>query len=362
MMPSPLVEVVIATHRPDRPVERAVASVLDGTTATRALVVAHQLDPAALAARLAAFGSRVQVLPCPDRTASPAAPLNVGLAAATAPWVTCLGSDDYCEPGSGPAWAAYLARRPVDALILPLWSAHTGRTDIPPVRPGRRRDLHVVRDRLFYRTSPAFLVRRALLATHGIAMTNGLATGEDLAYSAHVFACAQRVDLAPPTFPRYRQTADGPAPVTARRFSLPQLLAPAIHLRQAAWVTELEVEVRAALAVRVVRKTLLPALAAAPAARATELAAAQAELAAWERWAPRLGWALSRSEADLWVAARQAREAAQVQVAARRWRAAARWAAVVPARPAGWWGREAAWRYAWARRPGRGQRWAGDAR
>lgn len=358
-MRTPLVDVVIATHRLDRPVERAVASVVEGAPAARALVVAHNLEPTALAGRLAACGEHARLLACQDATASPAGPLNVGLAAATAPWVTCLGSDDYYEPGSAQAWADYLQCRPVDVLILPLLADRPARPDIPPVRPGRRRSLHPVRDRLFYRTSPAFLVRRELLLTHGITMTAGLATGEDLAYSAHVFARARRVDLAPPAFPRYRQTADGLGQVTACRYPLGQLLAPATHLRAAPWVAELGPRQRAALAVRVVRKTLLPAVAAAPAASAAELAAARAELAAWERWAPRLGWVLSRAEAGLWAAVRQGADARQVAEAARRWRAAPRWAALAPARPGGWGAREAPWRLQFARRPGRVRRWGG---
>lgn len=81
----PLVQVVIATHRYERPIERAVASVVEGNTTNGAIVVVHNIDPQPIRQRLEQFGSRVQILTCTDGIPSPAGPLNTGLEAATAP-------------------------------------------------------------------------------------------------------------------------------------------------------------------------------------------------------------------------------------------------------------------------------------
>ena len=67
----PLVQVVIATHRYERPIERAVASVVEGNTTNGAIVVVHNIDPEPIRQRLEQFGSRVQTQ---SKTASPTAP------------------------------------------------------------------------------------------------------------------------------------------------------------------------------------------------------------------------------------------------------------------------------------------------
>ena len=120
----PLVQVVIAIHRYERPIERAVASVVEGNTTNGAIVVVHNIDPEPIRQRLEQFGSRVQILTCTDGIPSPAGPLNTGLEAATAPYVTAMGSDDYYQSGAGKAWAKYLKANPsVDILILPTLEA-----------------------------------------------------------------------------------------------------------------------------------------------------------------------------------------------------------------------------------------------
>lgn len=290
------VEVVIPVHRVERPIERAVASVLDPARGVHPIVVCHNMPAAALGERLTRFGETVRVLELHDGVPSPAGPLNMGLDAARAPWVTCMGSDDHEEPGATGAWTEHLRARPVDALILPVRRAATGRVDIPPVRPGRLRDLDPVRDRLCHRTGPLALVRTQLLRSHGIRMTEGLRTGEDLAWSTHVWMAARCIDLLEPGSPCYVEDQSGPR-VTATPFPLVELLEPARRLAGEAWVHDLTPARRHALAVRVVRESLLRALRT----RATDIDEGGAQRAhevatAWRALDPGVAGPLSLSE------------------------------------------------------------------
>lgn len=258
----PLVQVVIATHRYERPIERAVASVVEGNTTNGAIVVVHNIDPEPIRQRLEQFGSRVQILTCTDGIPSPAGPLNTGLEAATAPYVTAMGSDDYYQSGAGKAWAKYLKANPsVDILILPTLEAATGTLDLPPVRVGRRRRLDPVKDRLTYRTGPLMLVRTELLKRYQIRMSSGLRTGEDLAYSSRLFMVAQRIDLLPASAPKYIEADDGGVRVTSTPFTIDQQCAGAAIVASSTWVEQLKPAARQALAVRLVRKGILPAVA-----------------------------------------------------------------------------------------------------
>lgn len=262
--PSVLVDVVIPVHRVERPIERAVASVVGPSSGApgvaRALVVCHNIDPALFASRLAPFGEAVQVLRCTDGIPSPAGPLNTGLAAARAPWVTCMGSDDHYEDGSVVSWAAHLRLRDPDVLILPVLDERDGSVDIPPVRPCVRQDLDPVKDRLTYRTGPLMLVKTPLITAHAIRMTEGLRTGEDLAYSARVWSAATRIDLLDPSGPCYVEGDDGSERVTRIPFPLEELLAPVEKLAEQEWLTTLDRRFRHALAVRILRRNLLPAI------------------------------------------------------------------------------------------------------
>ena len=258
----PLVQVVIAIHRYERPIERAVASVVEGNTTNGAIVVVHNIDPEPIRQRLEQFGSRVQILTCTDGIPSPAGPLNTGLEAATAPYVTAMGSDDYYQSGAGKAWAKYLKTNPsVDILILPTLEAASGTLDLPPVRVGRRRRLDPVKDRLTYRTGPLMLVRTELLKRYQIRMSSGLRTGEDLAYSSRLFMVAQRIDLLPASAPKYIEADDGGVRVTSTPFTIEQQCAGAAIVANSTWAEQLKPAARQALAVRLVRKSILPAVA-----------------------------------------------------------------------------------------------------
>ena len=111
MATDPLVDAVIAVHDPSRPIARAVASLqrsgLAAGTGLRITVVCHNIAVDAIAAQLpdpAAPGLRLMHLE--DGIHSAAGPFNAGLAAATAPYVTIMGSDDSHQPGAIAAWLA----------------------------------------------------------------------------------------------------------------------------------------------------------------------------------------------------------------------------------------------------------------
>ena len=332
---APVVEVVIAVHRPERPVERAVASVLDTARGVRPIVVCHNMPASALGDRLTRFGEAVRVLELCDGIASPAGPLNLGLDAARAPWVTCMGSDDHEEPGATRAWVAHLRTRPVDALILPVLRAGSGRIDIPPVRPGRLLDLDPVKDRLCHRTGPLTLVRTRLLRDHGIRMTEGLRTGEDLAWSSHVWMTARRIDLLEPGSPCYVEDQSGPR-VTAIPFPLTELLEPARRLAAEGWVHGLTPEHRHALAVRVVRESLLRALRS----RATGIDEGGAQRAhevavAWRSLDPGVARPLSLTETRAWAVLLRTADVGAVSAAAHALGSGHRLARVFPPSPLG---------------------------
>lgn len=315
-----LIDVVIPVHREDRPVERAVASAVAGGLA-RAIVVCHNIEASVFAERLAPFGDAVVTLELHDSVPSPAGPFNTGLWAANAPWVTTLGSDDWLEPGAQEAWVAALADEP-DVVVLPVLDQSDGSTDVPATRPGRVRKLDVVKDRLLYRTGPLWLVRTRLIHDHGIRMSAGLRTGEDLAFSTHMFLAAKRISQLPAGSPRYIEGDDAVTRVTREPFPFATLLLPVERLVAEPWVAPLPARHRHALAVRVVRKNLLPALALhREQLTVNDVAAARSALQAWLRLAPNLTVPLSRVEEAACVAllacAVPAAEAAEAAPAAK---------------------------------------------
>lgn len=186
----PVVDVVIAVHTAQRPVARAVTSVLDCRAPVRVTVVAHHVEPARIEANLehVAVPSRssVRVLALSDGTRSPAGPFNHGLDAATAPFVAVMGSDDRLARGALDSWVA-LQRRTGAAVVIARLAhagaagAATGATvPTPPARPFRSTRLDGVRDRLSYRSAPLGLVERATLDRLGLRFTPGLEVGEDV--------------------------------------------------------------------------------------------------------------------------------------------------------------------------------------
>lgn len=212
----PLVDVVIAVHTPSRPIERAVASVLDHTAApVRVTVVVHNTEPYPITAKLVAYQDdpRLRIVCYEDGIQSPAGPMNHGFDIATSRYVSLLGSDDMFEPGAIDQWlrAADLPEGSADMVIAPTRDAKGRFHPSPPIRwtryvLGTGRPLDPVRDRLGYRSAPLGLIGRERFAE--LRLVEGLQTGEDQPFSSMLwFSRGSRV-VFPVYAPGYRELDD----------------------------------------------------------------------------------------------------------------------------------------------------------
>ncbi len=215
---TPEVDVVIAVHDPRRRTERAVRSVLDGSgdVRVRVTVVCHDLPRAEVEASLTAetlADDRVRLLEHRDGIPSPSGPFTAGLEAATAPWVSIMGSDDRLSPGAVPHWLS-VARDTGAEVVLAQVQLDGATVATPPTRvrpraalrrrPGqlevgvgvrRRSDLDLVRDRLSYRSAPLGLLSREAVERTGARLLPGAQVGEDVPFVTRLFTGA-RVALA----------------------------------------------------------------------------------------------------------------------------------------------------------------------
>lgn len=193
------VDVIIAVHDATRPIERAVGSALGAAGVRRVLVICHDLDSAPILERLAPLrdDERITVLEHRDGIRSPAGPFNHGLQHAQADYVCVMGSDDELAPGAIDAWLDVARSARADMVIAPLRHAGGARVPTPPTH--RRRGLRGARDRLAFRAAPLGLISRARFGH--LRFTDGVATGEDLAYSTRIwFAGAVIAAAAAPHF------------------------------------------------------------------------------------------------------------------------------------------------------------------
>ncbi|MGV2983048.1 glycosyltransferase [Microbacterium sp. AGC85] len=208
----PIVDLTIAVHSATRPIARAVASVVDHTqTDVRVNVVAHNIDPGIIRANLGRYAddSRVRLLTLRDGIGSPAGPMNHGFARSDAPFLSVMGSDDELAPGAIDSWLR-LQRATNAEVVLARIATPGGRIDpYPPVRNGRRtRELDGRKDRLAYRSAPVGLIDRARFGQ--LRFTEGLPSGEDLAYSATLWFTGSRLayDLHGPGYVLNDDAAD----------------------------------------------------------------------------------------------------------------------------------------------------------
>ncbi|GAA1712361.1 hypothetical protein [Brachybacterium phenoliresistens] len=187
-MPRDVVEAVIASHDPQRPLERLLRSVLAQRTALenlgaelRTTVVCHNREIDEIAGPLAPeVRDQVDFLHLADGIYSPAGPINHGLEASEATWVTTIGSDDALAEGALAAWYRSGRDLDADAVLAPIRVPH-GIVRTPFIRPSRPRLLDPVRDHLAYRTAPLGLLRRETLRRIGFAYTQArLIAGSDI--------------------------------------------------------------------------------------------------------------------------------------------------------------------------------------
>lgn len=265
---TPAVDVVIAVHRDTRPVERAVASVLDGGLPPpylRITVVCHDVDPAAIARRLGtltpdgSLPAGVRLLELQDGRHSAAGPFNHGIDHATGRFVSVMGSDDTVDPGTYAAWLALGDAHTSSAVVAAERTTSAGRVPTPVLRPGRSLDLDPVRDGLAYRTAPLGLVRRTEVHRLGLRFTEGLPSGEDQEFSARLWFGGGRIDYARGAGD-YVVHDDQADRITHIRQDLPTLFRFATELVSGSWFGRQDDRVRAALVTKILRVHVVPAV------------------------------------------------------------------------------------------------------
>ncbi|MEI5585042.1 MULTISPECIES: glycosyltransferase [unclassified Agromyces] len=253
------VDVVIAVHDPDRAIDRAVRSALASRAALRVTVVCHGLAAAEVADRLGplARDPRVRLIEHHDGIPSPTGPFNAGLDAATARFTSIMGSDDELEPGAIDAWLQVADHDGAEVVIAPLRHAGGARIPTPPARPLRARGLHVVADRLHYRSAPLGLVSRARFGA--ARMMAGVRVGEDLDYSGRLWSSGARISLARRS-PAYLVHDDAPTRVTFTPRPVADELAYLPRLLEAPWLVGSPLGERTAWAAKMWRINVFGAL------------------------------------------------------------------------------------------------------
>lgn len=294
------VDVTIAVHSATRPIARAVGSIIDHTQApVRVNVVAHNIDPDIIRSNLGAYAAdeRVRLLPFADGIHSPAGPMNHGVAMSTAPFICVIGSDDELAPGALDSWLALQKQTGASTVIAKIRIGERGNDPYPPVRRGRRlRNLDAVRDRLAYRSAPLGLIDRSRFGD--LRFTEGLPSGEDLAYSSTLWFTGHAIayDLFGPPY-IVNEGADDRVTSHARSVDADFAFLDAIEATE--WFPRLRRAGRTALAVKILRVHFFDAALArlqSPEgldAHRDALAAVLQRLTGWSSLAPAL---LSRAD------------------------------------------------------------------
>lgn len=258
---SVLVDVVIAVHTPNRPIERAVSSLMAAGLPTepgsadrlRVTVVCHNTEVEPIRARVSAEDrERVRFVQLSDGRKSPAGPFNHGISLATAPWVSIMGSDDSVEPEALARWVSAATDDRADVLIAPM--AHAGGASIhtPVVRRHRSTSLDPIADRLVYRTAPLGLMRLGLIRDLGLEFDTRYVTGEDQIFSAQLWFSGAKISYGR-GLPRYLVHSDAISRVTATPRSVIDDLAFATDLVESEWFAGLDSVQKTSIVTKLIR-------------------------------------------------------------------------------------------------------------
>lgn len=169
---------VVRVHSLDRPIRRAVESVLSDPR-SGVIVVAHNVQAAKLDLP---DSDRIEIVELRGHEGLPGAASQAGVDAATAPWVGLLDSDDWYAPGALAAMQQRASHDGADVVIAPFHKQDKGRKSMLPTL--RSRNLNPVRDGVFYRSAPFGIFRRELLQAARFDTT--VKTGEDLQVIAYL--------------------------------------------------------------------------------------------------------------------------------------------------------------------------------
>ncbi|WP_167756936.1 glycosyltransferase family 2 protein [Leifsonia flava] len=259
----PFIDVVIAVHDPRRRIDRAVASVLAASPSTdaRVTVVAHGISAESLSDALVSFAgeARLRVVEFADGLYSPAGPFNHGLGIATGTYVAIMGSDDFLESGALDAWSEHVRSHRTDYLIARLRDQAGALWRDPLTRPFRGARLDPVRDRLNYRAAPLGLIRRSYLEGTGIALTTGFTSGEDIELGLALLNGQARIDVGQ-HLPCYVIGQDAPQRVTLLTRSPAAEFEALLHLSEQSWPLSLPRRRRRAIAIKLWRMNVIPAV------------------------------------------------------------------------------------------------------
>lgn len=254
------VDVVIAVHDESRPIARAVRSVLDHNgEGVRLTVVCHEVGQRAIAAAIAPeHRERVRYLEHSDGRRSPSGPFNAGIEAATADYVSVMGSDDQVAPGAVSSWYWLARKHDADAVLARLELSDGTVVRTPPTRPFRRGRLHPVRDRLSYRSAPLGLVSREAISRLGLRMDPKVVVGEDVGFVTRLWFAG--VVVADQGGPAYRIGADATDRVTMVTRPIGAELKFVRRLLEQPWFVALGLEERRAACVKLTRIHLFGAV------------------------------------------------------------------------------------------------------
>ncbi|MGO4384594.1 glycosyltransferase [Specibacter sp. RAF43] len=259
---SPDVDVIIAVHQLNRPIRRAVSSVLAAAAPgqARAIVIAHGLDADDVRSLLQGLPQeRVQVVEHVDGVRSAAGPFNAGLRRADAEFVAVMGSDDMLEPGALSGWVNLARQRRADVVLAPLKLQSGPIVRTPRLRPLRRHRLDPIRDRLAYRTAPLGLLRLSTIRGRGLAFMEGMPTGEDVSFSLNLWFGGSHIVMGPANG-HYVIGEDAVERVTHAKFALDDEFSPFLELLGEPWLQALPVGERTAIAVKIARIHVLTAM------------------------------------------------------------------------------------------------------
>lgn len=292
-------DVVIPVHTAERPVARAVASVLDHNDCrVRVNVIAHNIDAEVIRQNLALFSGHpsLRLLHLADGIGSPAGPLNHGIEHTTAPYYAVLGSDDEFEPGAVDSWLAMAERSDADAVIARVMRSIQGVEPLPPTRRGRMLKLDAARDRLSYRCVPQGLVSRERFGH--LRFTPGLASGEDLEFTAQLWFTARSL-VYDRRGPAYVLHEEGDDRVTSTARPVDEDFAFLEVVEKTEWFRHLGRSQRRAWGVKNLRMHLMDAVAARLDDLGSHLEPLRRTVATIERLSPGATALLARCDRDV---------------------------------------------------------------
>ena len=167
-------QVVVPVHRLDRPLRRAVESVLESED-FGVVIVAHGVAPEQLDYPQ---DPRVDILSVNEGIGHPGVAFNRGFEATSADWVGILGSDDWYEQGALEAMLQHALDDRADGVLAPYKKDPEGANVGIPVT-WRRRRLRAAEDRLFWRASPLGLYKRELMVQERYQFDEEVCAGVD---------------------------------------------------------------------------------------------------------------------------------------------------------------------------------------